>query len=280
MAVAAGSFFISRRVVSSAGLLLLCAGVPGTIAQDDADCEGVSVSGLLDADGFPPEGAVYSNTVDEEATRGEYVNSDESFFIWYSPTDPEEYTADTPDAAYGDCTGMWVISSYPIGTKFEDEVWYQSSGGAQCETSPVQLSSDQWDREVRGNSSEAVDVTVTCAEVVDDEGGGGVSDRDIILILIVVGVGFMASLCCGALICCIRGRNGQEEAVMPPGELGEGSVIGGKAEELKPGLHAHPEVAGQQHPRPEDWAPSYNSSRSSIPLGSRSGPSVRSIGYS
>ena len=29
MAVAAGSFFISRRVVSSAGLLLLCAGVPG-----------------------------------------------------------------------------------------------------------------------------------------------------------------------------------------------------------------------------------------------------------
>ena len=39
-------------------------------------------------------------------------------------------------------------------------------------------------REVRGNSSEAVDVTVTCAEVVDDEGGGGVSDRDIILILI------------------------------------------------------------------------------------------------
>ena len=138
----------------------------------------------------------------------------------YSPTDPEEYTADTPDAAYGDCTGMWVISSYPIGTKFEDEVWYQvckcvyvlsitielvlgatpsqvkgvilktsltdvsliphlplklsnplryffllpcclfvylfiggrgvglfkSSGGAQCETSPVQLSSDQWDR--------------------------------------------------------------------------------------------------------------------------------------
>ena len=56
--------------------------LPGTIAQDDADCEGVSVSGLLDADGFPPEGAVYSNTVDEEATRGEYVNSDESFFIW------------------------------------------------------------------------------------------------------------------------------------------------------------------------------------------------------
>ncbi|CAM9738336.1 unnamed protein product, partial [Hapterophycus canaliculatus] len=48
----------------------------------------------------------------------------------------------------------------------------------------------------------------------------------------------------------------------------------------KPGLHAHPEVRGAQHPRPEDWAPSYNSSRNgAIPTGSRSGPSVRSIGY-
>lgn len=51
-----------------------------------------------------------------------------------------------------------------------------------------------------------------------------------------------------------------------------------QAEELKPGLHAHPEVRGKQHPRPEDWAPSHASS-GSIPLGSRSGPSVRSIGY-
>ena len=39
--------------------------------------------------------------------------------------DPTAYTSDDSDVAISECTGVWVISSYPVGGNFTDTVWYQ-----------------------------------------------------------------------------------------------------------------------------------------------------------
>lgn len=43
----------------------------------------------------------------------------------YAPGDPTEWTADTPDIALLDCTGVWVLSSYPRGDTFTDTEYYE-----------------------------------------------------------------------------------------------------------------------------------------------------------
>eukprot|EP00752_Nemacystus_decipiens_P008597 g7676.t1 len=266
---------------SVAGLLTLLK-APGARAQGTDSCTEVTVSGpsSLATIELPASDSLYENRLATDSTvRGEYVNEDGEYFIWYAPGEPTEWTADTPDALLSDCTGTWVLSSYPLGDTFTDTEWYEGDA-AGCETSPDGVSS--WLLRTADDSTIATDLAVECF-VEEDDGDDGLSNRTVVVLLIVVGVGFMVLMCLGALACCIhKGSQPPEENIMPPGELpDEGSVIGGKVgEETKPGLHAHPEVQGAQHPRPEDWAPSYTSNRNgAIPTGSRSGPSVRSIGY-
>ena len=43
----------------------------------------------------------------------------------YAPGEPTEWTADSPDAALSECTGTWVLSSYPRGDTFTDTEWYE-----------------------------------------------------------------------------------------------------------------------------------------------------------
>ncbi|CAM9982588.1 unnamed protein product [Pylaiella littoralis] len=267
----------------SAIALLTLWGAPEARAQDSSTCTEVTVAGLID-DSFPAEGSLYTNNLaGDDTVRGTYINEDDDFFIWYSPTDPTEWTADISDADIADCNGVWVLSSYPPGDTFEDTVWYEASG-VQCETSPVALPS-AWVRvDLDLDSEEDVSVEVSCSSSIEeDSSSDGLSNKTVIVLIIVVGIGFMVLMCLGALACCIhKGKQSAEENIMPPGELpDEGSVIGGRVgDATKPGLHAHPEVRGAQHPHPEDWAPSYAShGNGHIPTGSRSGPSVRSIGY-
>lgn len=274
--------------LACAGLAVLLCWTSTTVVnaqESDADgCEEVTAVGLLAVDDFPADLMEYVNIQDDPDARGKYVSDSDTHFIWYSPTDPTEYTSDRLEASLSECSGYWVISTYPVGDRFSDMVWYQSEG-ANCEITPAQLSGDSWRRATRECDTCAPDFTdeevaVTCVVEIEEDEKNGMSAKTLIILIIIVGVGFMVFMCLGALACCIRGKNSPEEAVMPPGELGDGSSIGGKAtQNLKPGLHAHPEVEGAQHPRPEGWAPSY-ASNSSIPQGSRSGPSVRSIGYS
>lgn len=281
------------RVAYSVVALLACR-APGARAQDSGDtCSEITVSGLSEEDGFPPASELYTNELGADFY-GKYVSEDKSSFVWYSVVDPTDHTSDMGDASITACTGGWVISSYPVGANFTDTVWYQqASSEAGCEESPSQLQPSEWikmERDATSSSSTASvesEIQASCFLEEDDDGGsddggsGGLSKKTVIVLLIVIGVGFMVLMCLGALACCIKGKNSNEEGFMPPGELGEGSAIGGKAgDATKPGLHAHPEIQGAQHPRPEDWAPAYNSSSSAIPTGSRSGPSVRSIGYS
>lgn len=55
----------------------------------------------------------------------------------YSLVDPTDHTSDMEDAAIAVCTGLWVISSYPIGENFTDTVWYQASVFLFCLFTPL-----------------------------------------------------------------------------------------------------------------------------------------------
>eukprot|EP00903_Cladosiphon_okamuranus_P015440 g14261.t1 len=264
---------------SVAGLLAL-RGAPGARAQGSDSCARVTVSaasGQATTIELPASTSEYENQLADDSTvRGQYVNEDEDYFIWYAPGDPTEWTADTPDLSLELCTGSWVLSSYPRGDTFDDTEWYQAGVSDGCAASPEEVTA--WQLRTTEETVET-ELVVDCVET-DDGGGDGLSKKTLVVLLIVVGIGFMVLMCLGALACCIhKGSQPPEENIMPPGELPEeGSVIGGKmGEEVKPGLHAHPEVQGAQHPRPENWAPSYTSNRNgAIPTGSRSGPSYQS----
>ncbi|CBN75790.1 expressed unknown protein [Ectocarpus siliculosus] len=267
----------------TAALALLAFQAPAARAQDSDTCVEVVASNLEDDD-FPSADTLYTNSLGDDV-RGEYISEDGGYFIWYSPTVPTEWTSETPAAGIEDCNGVWVLSSYPLGDSFTDTVWYEASDSPQCQTNPAELTSTWVRVESDGDVTTETTVEVVCdtPEVVDGDSDGGLSNKTVVVLLIVVGAGFMLLMCLGALACCIhKGPQAPEENILPPGELPEeGSVIGGKAgASTEPGLHAHPEVQGAQHPRPENWAPSYTSNRNgAIPTGSRSGPSVRSIGY-
>ncbi|CAM9600904.1 unnamed protein product [Discosporangium mesarthrocarpum] len=275
------------------GMFLLA----GADAQEEFACDTVVVEGLSTEDSF---GSIYTNTLAGLDVRGDFEGEDSDYHIWYAAGEPDQFPTLVTDLA--PCNGFWVISSSPTGDTFQDLVWYQSPATEGCAPHPTAVEVGSWERYTRTCSADAVqcpktltvvDVAAVCPGSIDVGGGtsdgdstAGISRQTMIVIVAAVTVGLMVLLCLGSLACCLKGSNApsSQGIGLPIEELrsnsGSGSGIGSVVADAstEPGIHAHPQNASA-HPRPEDRAPSFSGSMDWVGRGSKSGPSVRSIGY-